>query len=142
LSARHWYDARVTLRLAALTLVALSAAACTKAQPPSGGTPSGDSPSVSAMARTPRDCASIQRDFDDAVDAPSALACSADTDCGCYPGGVSQKHGCGGIANKTAVRAAEMLAAEMSAAGCHTGIACAAWSCTPRCKGGRCVNSP
>jgi len=129
---------------AALVLACIAGPACTK--PPSGGAPSAQSGDASpfaspAIAVKTHDCASVERDYDAVVEAPSATSCAADGDCGCYQGGVSKRHGCGGIANKTAIRTAQTLAAEMSAASCGGGISCAAWTCSPRCESGLCVNS-
>jgi len=127
------------------SLVALALLVACREEPPPKPAPA--PPPVVAPAPAPADapaaarkCDDVQADFDRAVTAATALDCATDADCGCYPGGVSPRHGCGGVVNRATVAKAEALKAEMHTVTCVISIACAAWSCQPACVAGHCTN--
>jgi hypothetical protein len=91
---------------------------------------------------TPSTCDGRASAFDDALAAASAGTCASDADCKCFPGGVSAKHGCGGVTDAKTSERLTKLASEFEDAGCHAGVACAAWMCTPSCQAGKCTNGP
>jgi hypothetical protein len=80
--------------------------------------------------------------FEQALAASSAGTCAADTDCRCFPGGVSQKHGCGGVTDSKTSEKLASIAGDYMKDGCKSGIDCAAWMCTPSCQSGKCTNAP
>jgi hypothetical protein len=80
--------------------------------------------------------------FEQALASSGAGTCTTDTDCRCFPGGVSQKHGCGGVTDTKTTEKLTSVANDYLAAGCTSGIDCAAWMCTPSCQGGKCTNAP
>lgn len=120
--------------LGLLALVPILSAACTKE--PSRTTPLSDSGSP---ASPKMDCDAYASAFNDVLGRTSG-ACAAAADCKCFPGGVSTKHGCGGITDKATAENLESLAKGFRTAGCPSSIACAAWRCQPVCRGGRCGN--
>lgn len=87
-------------------------------------------------------CAERVDAFEEALAAPNAGTCEADSDCRCYPGGISKTHGCGGITDAKTGEKLASIAAEHMKAGCKSGIDCAAWMCMPSCKHGRCTDAP
>ena len=80
--------------------------------------------------------------FDEALASPAAGTCSADSDCKCFRGGVSEKHACGGLTDTKTNDKLAGIAADYDGSGCKSGIDCAAWVCTPSCQGGKCTNGP
>lgn len=64
-------------------------------------------------------------------------ACTADSDCGCYPGGIG-KSGCGGVLNAESVAKLEEIAKRFREMKCELTTQCAAWACAPRCDAGHC----
>jgi hypothetical protein len=76
-------------------------------------------------------------DFDAIVERGGA--CATDADCRCYPGGISPKHGCGGVTDAKSAAELEAIAKKQ---GPTEGIDCAAWMCAPICERGRCINGP
>lgn len=80
--------------------------------------------------------------FDQALASPAAGTCSADSDCKCFRGGVSEKHSCGGVTDTKTNDKLTSIAADYDGASCKSGIACAAWVCTPACRNGKCSNAP
>lgn len=80
--------------------------------------------------------------FEEALASPSAGTCEADSDCRCYPGGISKMHGCGGITDAKTGEKLASIAAEHMKAGCKSGIDCAAWMCMPSCQRGKCTDAP
>ena len=80
--------------------------------------------------------------FEAALSSSSAGTCTTDADCRCYPGGVSKKHGCGGISDAKTTEKLVSIANDYRNAGCKSGIDCAASMCLPSCKAGRCTDGP
>jgi hypothetical protein len=77
-------------------------------------------------------------EFERAMDEGSA-SCTTAADCACYPGGIGQRSGCGGVTGReTAARLGE-IAQRYLAAGCRHTQLCAPWACAPRCESGSCV---
>lgn len=87
-------------------------------------------------------CDTRVKAFDDALAASAAGTCSTDADCKCFPGGVSEKHGCGGVTDGKTAATLDDLAKSHRDAKCKSGIACAAWVCSPSCQAGKCTNGP
>lgn len=65
--------------------------------------------------------------------------CHEDADCACYPGGVGEASGCGGVTDMDTAAALYRVATRFRAAGCPNTQECAAWECRPTCQQGRCV---
>jgi hypothetical protein len=80
--------------------------------------------------------------FEQALASPTAGTCAVDTDCKCFPGGVSKKHGCGGISDTKTSATLMSIATEYQKAGCKSGIDCAARVCMPACREGKCTDGP
>lgn len=87
-------------------------------------------------------CSDRVKTFEEALAAPGAGNCSTDADCKCFRGGVSEKHGCGGITDAKTNDALVSIAKDYDGAQCKSGINCAAWSCSPSCQSGKCTNAP
>jgi hypothetical protein len=87
-------------------------------------------------------CAARVDAFEGTLVASSAGACTADTDCKCYPGGVSKKHSCGGVTDTASAEKLSSIAADYLKDGCKSGIACPATVCMASCQGGRCIDGP
>jgi hypothetical protein len=64
--------------------------------------------------------------------------CKADSDCGCYQGGISRKSGCGGVLNKESLKELTRIATEFRKDRCEDSQECAAWACQPKCVNGQC----
>lgn len=90
----------------------------------------------------PPGCSDRVSAFESALSTPSAGSCAQDTDCKCYPGGVSKTHGCGGVTDTATSEKLASIAADYLKDGCQSGIDCAAWMCTPSCQSGKCTNTP
>lgn len=80
--------------------------------------------------------------FEETLSASAAGTCSTDADCKCFPGGVSKKHGCGGITDVKTGEKLVSIASDYMKAGCKSGIDCAAMVCMPACREGRCTDGP
>lgn len=80
--------------------------------------------------------------FDEALASTTAGTCATDADCKCFRGGVSEKHSCGGVTDAKTNDKLVSIAADWDKAQCKSGIACAAWVCTPSCQAGKCTNAP
>jgi hypothetical protein len=86
------------------------------------------------------ECAAAVAEYDRVLAEPSR-ACAADKECGCFPGGVSDRSSCGGVEHQEKVRRLEATRDRFAAAGCRSGIDCAPRLCQPVCRDGACVNS-
>jgi len=64
--------------------------------------------------------------------------CAANSGCACYPGGVGEASGCGGVTDAATVKTLDEIAGKYLAAGCNRTVDCAPWMCDPKCVGGRC----
>jgi hypothetical protein len=117
-------------------VLALLAMACRAEQRPA---PAGAEPSAAASAAAPADpCAALAVDFARRLDG-AAGTCQKDADCACYPGGTGERAGCGGITDRTSADALQAIAKQFRIAHCPYARQCAPWTCTPRCRDGRCA---
>ena len=66
-------------------------------------------------------------------------ACSVDSDCECFAGGVSPKSACGGVTDRATAAKLESLRADYEHAQCDA-LSCAGWICSPKCVAGRCAS--
>jgi len=87
-------------------------------------------------------CGEREDAFEEALASANAGTCTTDADCRCFPGGVSKKHGCGGISDAKTTEKLVSIANDYRNAGCKSGIDCAASMCLPSCKAGRCTDGP
>ena len=69
-----------------------------------------------------------------------AGTCEGDADCRCFPGGISEKHACGGVTDAKTQAKLTSLASDYNKKGCMSGLSCAAFLCEPTCRAGRCAN--
>lgn len=65
--------------------------------------------------------------------------CTRAEDCGCF-NPVVEEAGCGGITDAATAARLGAIQGDYFRAGCAWPHACAAWSCEPTCRAGRCVN--
>ena len=65
--------------------------------------------------------------------------CHEDADCACYPGGVGEAAGCGGVTDMDTAAALYRIATGFRGAGCRNTRDCAPWECHPTCQQGQCV---
>ncbi len=70
--------------------------------------------------------------------AKAAGSCTSDEGCACFNGGIDEGHGCGGVTDDATAKTLEKLSGEFRGAKCKSGVACAAWACTPKCVSGHC----
>lgn len=82
-------------------------------------------------------CVVAAAQFDKAL-ASADAGCQADTDCDCYPGGVTNKAGCGGVTSAAVAKELHRIAGEFNADGCDLVQQCAPQLCEPRCVKGSC----
>ena len=66
-------------------------------------------------------------------------SCTTDSECGCFNPVVAEA-ACGGITDRASADALGVIEAAFHASGCPWPHQCAAWSCEPACREGRCVN--
>jgi len=83
-------------------------------------------------------CASTLASYDALV--AGGGACSVDSDCECFQGGVSPKSACGGVTDRATAAKLESVRADYEHAQCDA-LSCAGWVCAPKCSGGRCTSS-
>ncbi len=130
-------------RVRHLLSIALAAVACTSspAQPGSGAPEPAASSPPPASSSPPDPCRQAIADYERVL-AEAPPKCGHDGDCACYPGGVSDQKGCGGVDHRS--KASRLAAARdrYTGAGCRSTIHCAGWSCQPVCNNGSCVNGP
>jgi hypothetical protein len=119
----------MSARLAVFVLIALIALIACKKE------------SVTTTNEAPS-CAERVDAFEGTLVASTGGACTADTDCKCYPGGVSKKHSCGGVTDTASAEKLSTIAAEYLKDGCKSGIDCAARMCIASCQNGRCTEGP
>jgi hypothetical protein len=81
-------------------------------------------------------CVVAAAQYDQTI-AQGSVACAADSDCGCYAGGIG-KSGCGGVSSAATVAKLAGVAKRFHDMKCRTTVDCAAWACRPKCEGGRC----
>ena len=87
-------------------------------------------------------CTEREAAFEATLASSNAGTCSTDNDCKCFPGGVSKKHGCGGVTDTASAEKLASIAADYLKDGCKSGIDCAATMCLPSCQNGRCTDGP
>jgi hypothetical protein len=128
-------------------VLALALAGCSRADddvPKTGGPPfetpgppfetTGAPPTVPAPSDP---CAPVIDEFAKTL-ARAPGTCAADDDCACYPGGVGEASGCGGVTDAKTATALHAISGRFLAAGCHHTVNCAPWMCDPKCADGRC----
>lgn len=86
------------------------------------------------------ECDAKVDEVDRIADAPAT--CTTDAECGCFSGGVSSKHGCGGVTTRDRAQQIEAIAKDFRKSGCKSRVDCAAWMCLPICEKGVCANGP
>lgn len=69
-------------------------------------------------------------------------SCQSDADCVCYPGGVSEKAGCGGVTNKASAEKLYELSRQFHDDGCRHVLQCAPRPCKTKCDAGQCIEAP
>jgi hypothetical protein len=84
------------------------------------------------------ECGRLQSEIEKEI-AKAPGACSAASDCACYPGG-TKASGCGGIARKETADAIAKLTTQIQAKKCGGDVSCAAWMCVPACVSGKCAS--
>jgi len=123
-------------------------------RPPSAestaSSPEGSPPSTGASTEPSEALSRCRRHIDELrgvlADLPSA--CSTDTDCVCYSGGISGLTGCGGVSDSDAASSIRALSEAIEDASgamdageqCFSRVSCAPRRCVARCVEGRCVD--
>jgi len=98
-------------------------------------------PMPPAIAAVADPCAPYLDEFARAL-AAAPGSCRIDGDCACYPGGIGEASGCGGVTDAITARALDAIAGRYLAAGCDHTVQCAPWICMPRCVDGTCAAAP
>ncbi len=65
-------------------------------------------------------------------------SCSTDAECDCFPGGVTDKAGCGGVRSKASAKKLHDINAEFGKMKCKLAQECGAQECKPKCDNGQC----